>query len=181
MVFANFSKMIKIAKTIITAIIILGSNSVSFAQTSASASAEANIIIPIAITKVTDMNFGNVAVSASTGGTVILGTSSIRTTGGAGGITLPATTGTVKAAEFTVIGQASYSYVITLPASCTISDGSGHTMTVNSFTSSPASTGTLSGSGRQSLKVSATMVVPASQPAGVYTNPGGVAVTINYN
>ncbi len=172
-------------KNITTAIIIavttLGSASFSFAQSSATAAAGANIITPIAITKVTDMNFGNVAVSASNGGTVILSTSSNRTTGGAGGTTLPATSGTVGAAEFSISGQPGYTFVITLPSSCTITDGSGHTMTVNSFTSNPSSTGTLSSGGTQNLKVSATMLVAAAQPSGTYTNSSGVPVTVNYN
>src|SRR4051812_40039310 len=106
-----------------------------FAQATATASATADIIAPITITKVNDMEFGNIAISASTSGTVILAPSGARTTGGSGGVTLPATTGTVSAASFTIGGASGYSYVITLPTSCTISDGSGHTMTVNAFTS----------------------------------------------
>ncbi len=171
----------KIKKTIITTAVVLGSISVSFGQSSATAAAAANVITPIAIAKITDMNFGNVAVSTSTGGTVVLTTSSTRTTGGSGGVTLPSTTGTVAAAEFTVSGQASYTYVITLPSSTTITDGSGHSMTVNSFNSTPSSTGTLSSGGTQNVKVSATMVVAAAQPVGSYTNPNGVPVTVNYN
>jgi len=170
-----------ITKAFIIAVSAIGFASVSFAQSSSNASASANIVTPIAITKVTDMNFGNVAVAASTGGAVTLSTSGTRTTGGAGGATLPATSGTVGAAEFTISGQASYTYVISLPSSCTISDGSGHTMTVNSFTSFPSATGTLSSSGVQNLKVSATMNVAAAQPSGFYTNPSGVPVTVNYN
>jgi hypothetical protein len=169
-----------IVKSIITASVVLGSYSGSFAQASATAAAAANIITPIAISKVNDLDFGNVAVSASTGGTVTLSTTNTRTTGG-GGITLPAATGTVSAAQFTISGQAGFTYVITLPAACTISDGSGHSMTVNSFASSPSATGSLSTGGTATLKVSATMIVAAGQPAGVYTSASGVPVTVNYN
>src|SRR5271165_4561315 len=84
------------------------------------ASASATIVTPISIVKNVDMNFGNVAVSATIAGTAILAPAGTRTTGGAGGVTLPATAGTVSAASFTVSGQASYTYAITLPSSCSL-------------------------------------------------------------
>src|SRR6185437_6225541 len=109
---------------------------------------------------------GNVAVSATLAGTVALNpTTGIRTAGGAGGVTLPASTGTVSAASFTVSGQGGYTYSISLPSSCTISS-SGNTMTVNDFTSNPATTGTLSAGGTQTLTVGATLNVSAAQAAG---------------
>src|ERR1700757_1740594 len=113
-----------IIKAITTSVVLLGAASTSsFAQATATASASANIITPISIVKTTDMNFGNVAVSATLAGTTVLAPAGTRTTGGGGGVTLPATTGTVSAAAFTVSGQASYTYAITLPPSCTITDG----------------------------------------------------------
>ena len=172
----NISKVIVAA-----AVIVFGSATASFAQATATASATAVIITPISISKTVDMNFGNIAVSASTSGTVILPTSGSRTTGGSGGVTLPSTTGTVAAAQFTVSGQATYTYAITLPTSATLSDGSSHTMTVSSFVSSPATTGTLSSGGSQTLSVGATLAVTAAQAAGTYTNSTAVPVTVNYN
>jgi len=170
-----------ITKVIIASVALLGSASGAFAQATANASASATIITPITISKTIDMNFGNVAVSASTGGNVVLSTSSGRTTSGAGGVTLPSTTGTVSAAQFTASGQASFTYAITLASSATLSDGSGHTMTVGSFVSNPSATGTLSSSGSQTLSVGATLAVTAAQTPGTYTNSTGVQVTVNYN
>src|SRR3954469_25059606 len=170
-----------IFKSIAIATVVIASSNVSFAQAADVASASATIITPISITKTVDMNFGNVAVSATIAGTTVLAPAGTRTTGGAGGVTLPATTGTVAAASFTVSGQGSYTYAITLPSSCTITDASSHTMTVNAFTSSPATTGTLNGSGTQTLTVGATLNVAAAQAAGSYTNAAGVPVTVNYN
>ena len=170
----NFSKVLATA-----AIAIAFSNS-SFAQSTATASASATIITPITIVKNVNMDFGNVAVSASLAGTVVLAPAGTRSTGGAGGVTLPSTTGTVAGADFTVSGQASYTYAITLPSSATISSGS-NTMNVNAFTSSPATTGTLSSGGTQDLKVGATLNVSAAQAAGTYTNSSAVPVTVNYN
>ena len=169
-----------IFKSIVIASVVIASANSSFAQATATASASANIITPISIVKVTDMNFGNVAVSATLAGTVVLAPAGTRTTGGGGGVTLPATVGTVAAASFTVSGQASYTYAITLPVSCVITDGT-HNMTVNTFTSSPSSTGTLSTGGVQTLNVGATLNVTAAQAANAYTNATGVPVTVNYN
>ncbi|MCE5320546.1 MAG: DUF4402 domain-containing protein, partial [Bacteroidales bacterium] len=94
------------------AIAIIGFSATSFAQVSATATATSTIVTPIAISKTVDMNFGNVAVSSSAG-TVVLATAGTRTA--TGGVTLPATSGTIAAAEFTVTGQAGYTYSITLP------------------------------------------------------------------
>jgi len=164
----------------IASVAVIGFSNSTFAQATATASASANIITPISIVKNIDMNFGNVAVSGSLAGTVILSPAGSRTTGGAGGVTLPSTIGTVAAANFTVSGQASYTYAITLPVSCVITDGT-HNMTVNSFTSTPSSTGTLSTGGTQTLTVGATLNVSAGQAANAYTNASGVPVTVNYN
>ena len=174
------TKMKNIAKSLVIAAIAIVSANSSFAQATATASASATIITPITIVKDVDMNFGNVAVSATLGGTVVLAPAGTRTTGGAGGVTLPATVGTVAAASFTVSGQANYTYAITLPTTKTITSGA-NTMTVDNFTSNPSATGTLSGSGSQTLTVGATLNVSAAQASGVYTNASGVPVTVNYN
>src|SRR5882757_430849 len=137
----------------IASIAVIGFSNSSFAQAADVASASATIITPISIVKTVDMNFGNVAVSATIAGTAVLAPAGTRTTGGAGGVTLPATNGTVSAASFTVSGQASYTYAITLPSSCVITDGSSHNMTVNAFTSFPSATGTLSSGGTETLNV----------------------------
>ncbi len=61
----------------ISAIALVSANS-SFAQATTSAAASATIITPITIAKTTDMNFGNVAVSASLTGTVVMSPASVR-------------------------------------------------------------------------------------------------------
>ncbi len=169
-----------ISKIIATAVIAICFSNGSFAQATATAAANATIITPITIVKNVNMDFGNVAVSASLAGTVVLAPAGTRTTGGAGGVTLPVEAGTVAGADFTVSGQGSYTYAITLPSTCTISSGS-NTMTINAFTSTPSTTGTLSSGGTQDLKVGGTLNVTAAQAAGTYTNSTGVPVTVNYN
>lgn len=150
----------------------------AFAQETATATASATIITPISISKTADMNFGNVAVQSTNPGTVILTPAGARST--TGGTTLPATTGTVAAASFTIAGEAGYTYVITLPSSAlTISSGA-NTMTVTAFTSNPSATGTLT-AGTETLTVGATLNVAAGQAAGTYTSTVPFDVTVNYN
>ncbi|MHB1107159.1 MAG: DUF4402 domain-containing protein [Lutibacter sp.] len=135
--------------------------------------------VPISISKNTDMNFGTIA--ASSGGTVVLSPSGSRTA--SGGVILPSFTGTVSAAQFTVSGQANYTYAITLPATDFTLYESGvgpASMVVNAFTSTPSATGTLTG-GTETVLVGATLNVVASQAAGSYTNATGFEVIVNYN
>jgi uncharacterized protein DUF4402 len=159
--------------------IVCSNNIFAQAEASASANTTAVIVTPISIVKTTDMNFGNVAVSATVAGTVVLTPASVRTT--TGGVTLPATTGTVAAAGFTVSGTAGYTYAITLPTTLSLDDNAAHTMTVNTFTNDPTSTGLLDGSGDQTLNVGATLNVSGGQEAGTYESDTDFEVTVVYN
>jgi hypothetical protein len=163
---------------LLLAIIVLGFAASSIAQVTATASTTATIITPIAITKDVDMSFGNVAVSPTLGGTVVLPTSGSRTL--TGGVTLPVVTGTVTAASFTVTGEGTSTYSITLPGSAITLTGPSGTMTVQDFVSTPSGTGALTG-GTQEIKVGATLNVAAAQAKGTYTNASGLFVTVNYN
>lgn len=157
----------------------VGFSSTASAQVTASAPTHATVVAPISIALDTDMNFGNVAVS-STAGTVILAPDSGRTK--TLGATLPATPGTVTAAQFTVGGEAGYTYIISLPTTdFTITKATTlETMIVNAFTSTPDATGTLT-SGSEIILVGATLNVGVDQVAGLYENATGFDVTVNYN
>jgi hypothetical protein len=147
------------------------------AQVSASANATVSLIAPLTLTKIIDMNFGNVAVGTSPG-TVILSPSGTREA--TGGVTLPVNTGSVAAASFTVTGATNYTFSISLPPSTVTLKSGSNSLTVGVFTSSPATTGTLTG-GTATLNVGATLTVPAGQAAGVYTTETPFTVTVNYN
>ena len=155
----------------------------SFAQVTASANATATIVTPITIAKVTDMNFGNIAVQSGVGGTVTLSASATptRTPGGAGGVTLPAVTGTVQSALFDINGTPNYTFAITLPSTALTITSGLNTMLVDLFTSSPSPTGALNGSGYCALYVGATVNVGAGQAPGIYTSQTPFDVTVNYN
>jgi hypothetical protein len=168
----------KLVGFFVSSIVLFSFGAATFAQATASATASATIISPITLTKTADMNFGNVAVIGA--GTVVLLPAGTRTK--TGGVTLPVVTGTVGAASFTVGGEGTSTYAITLPGSdyiITRLTGS-ETMAVNVFTSTPSTTGALTG-GTQILTVGATLNVGAAQIAGTYTNAVGFPVTVNYN
>jgi hypothetical protein len=169
----------RLIKLFTLAIVLFAFVTAAFAQVTASATASATIITPIAITKTVDMNFGNIAIN-NTIGTVVLAPASTRTF--TGGITLPVVPGTVTAASFTIGGAGSSTYAITLPsADYTITRATGtETMIVNTFTSTPSATGALT-LGAQTLLVGATLNVGAAQVAGIYSNAVGFDVTVNYN
>jgi len=152
----------------------------SFAQQSstATASTTATIVTPILITKATDMNFGNVASGASVGTVVLTPASARSTTGGVSATT--AMGGTISAAAFTVTGQGSYTYAISLPVAAITLAGTTAGVTVGTFVSTPSGTGTLT-AGTQTLQVGATLNLPVSVAAGSYTNAAGLSVTVNYN
>jgi hypothetical protein len=165
-------------KVIATAILMTGFVTASYSQATATATATATIITPISITKTADMSFGNLAVQAGTGGTVVLAPAGTRTS--TSGVSLPATSGTVTAAAFTVDGTGSFTYAITLPSTATLTRASGsETMTASSFTSNPSGTGALT-AGTQDIAIGATLTVAAAQVPGVYTS-GNFNVTVNYN
>jgi hypothetical protein len=169
----------KLMKRLISfAIIFAGITTAALAQVSATATATATIVGPIGITNTANMNFGNVAVS-NVAGTVVMTPAAVRSV--TGGCTLPAITGTVAAGAFNVTGAASYTYAITLPAAATTITSGANTMTVNTWTSNPSGTGTLSAGGSQALTVGATLNVGASQAAGTYVSGTPFTVTVNYN
>ena len=163
-----------------TALTFAASSNNALAQAQATASASATIVTPISIAKTADLDFGNVAVNASQNGSVVLAPAGTRTA--TGGVTLPATAGAPAAASFTVSGEASYTYAITLPsAPITLADNNSNSMSAGAFTSSPSATGTLSASGSQTLTVGATLEVTAGQAAGTYSTANNFEVTVNYN
>ena len=142
---------------------------------STTANASATIVSPIAIATAGNLNFGN--MSAGSAASVVR----VSTAGGrslvSGDATL-ITGGTIQAASFTVTGEASTGYDITLPASVVITAGANN-MTINTFTDSATGSDTLDGTGNGAFTVGADLQVGIAQVAGAYT--GTFSVTVNYN
>ena len=167
-----------IAKTLLTASILFAFALNVNAQTNTiSAEAAATIISPITISVTSNMNFGYV-VATPAGGTVLLEPDGTITPTGvslASGIT-------TSPAIFTVSGEPSFTYSITLTNASIVLTSGANTMTVDAFTRDPIGDGTLDGTlGTQTLRVGGTLNVGASQTAGLYENTTDLEVTVNYN
>ncbi|MBC7743885.1 MAG: DUF4402 domain-containing protein [Flavobacterium sp.] len=166
-------------KVILLAFLTIGFFVNSYAQSSASATATATIITPISLTKNLDMNFGNLALNpTSPGGDVTLPASATPTRTADPGVTLPAVTGTVQAAKFTVTGEGASVYTITLPASITLTGTGTNMIIVPNCSESDLTAGTLT-AGSQVFYVGGVLTVAAVQTAGVYS--GTFNVSVNYN
>lgn len=151
------------------------------ADATATGAISATVIAPIAITKVDDLNFGSFAADNGTAGTVVISTAGVRSfTGGASAVS--SGTGTVTDASFNVTGEGTSTFSISLPTTVTLTHTTvpANTMSVGSFVSNPASTGTLT-AGAATVTVGATLTVPAGQATGTYTNASGLPVTVAYN
>jgi hypothetical protein len=164
------------------AILLLAGASAAQAQSTAYATTTAVLVTPIAISKTTDMHFGTVA-SSGTAGTVALDYADTRTP--SGGASLPAGSTTQKTAVFAVTGEGTSGFSIAIPtAAITLTGSGGGSMTVDNFVCDLGAAGTLV-AGAKTLKVKATLNVPANSIAGTYLNNSGDAsalfVTVNYN
>lgn len=125
-----------------------------------------------------DLSFGSfAAISGGAGGTIVVAPNGSRTAP-LGGVMLIANAAT-SAATFMVTGTPGAAYSISLPLDSTVSltDGNGHSMTINSFASNPSATGTLF-AGTQVLSVGATLAFGSNQLPGSYS--GDFSVTVNY-
>lgn len=141
---------------------------------SASFSATATVVSPIAIAKNADLAFGKFI--ANTGGTVVVSTTGARSQ--TGNVSLISLGSTQTAASFAVTGEGTSGYAITLPTSATIASGGGNTMTVGTFNSNPSGTGVLT-AGAQTLLVGGTLTVTSGQATGNYT--GSFSIGVDYN
>jgi hypothetical protein len=174
---------IKMKTKIFAAVILLGGFATTAkSQSTAYASTTAELVTPISIAKAFDLHFGKVAASA-TAGTVEIDYLDSRTP--TGGVTLPAGSTNQKTAEFTVTGESNSSFAITIPsAAITLTGSVSGTLSVDNFVcDAGASTNLINGT--KTLKVKATLNVPANAVGGIYTNSLGnssaLFVTVNYN
>jgi hypothetical protein len=152
----------------------VGFSSSALAQVSDAALTSASIVTPISIVKDVDMNFGDIAVQGGAVAAIVMDSTGTRSV--ESGITYPGTA-LNTAAQFTVQGQANYTYGITLPGTIALT-GTTVGSTVSNFTSN--STGTLTG-GTEIVSVGGTLNLVANQAAGTYTNANELVVTVNYN
>lgn len=142
----------------------------------ATADADATIMEAITITTTAQLDFGS----------IIIGDADVPATVNPDGSVIcdPSLecTGTTSPAAFDVSGSPDATYSITLPGTVTIdnsADGGADSMDIGLFESDPDTTGTLDGSGAQTLNVGATLTVGNPQESGAYT--GSFQVSVDYN
>lgn len=162
----------KILLAVGAAITTTGLYSASALAADATGNATAVVLAPLAITAGAAMDFGDVAAVTGATSTVVL-TSAGATSSGDGATT----GGTPAAGAFSVTGDDTLTYDITLPTSTTLTGGSGPDITVNTFTDSAGGSSTTSG-GTDSFTVGATLNLADGQGSGTYA--GTYTVTIDY-
>ncbi|WP_203301136.1 DUF4402 domain-containing protein [Marinobacter sediminum] len=150
-----------------------------------SATASANVIAPIQITKTADLAFGDFAPGL--GGTVTVATNGART---ATGVILSTGGTTPTAARFDVVGQSNATYSITYSGDTQLTNttgGGGETMLLTRISdltgtgtiAGEVSSGTLGVTGTQSIYLGGSLVVASTQASGSYQ--GTITVTVEYN
>jgi hypothetical protein len=173
--FTHKLRNMRVFTTLLTIAATAGLITSASAQSTATASTTATLIKPIAITNISDMNFGTVAASASEGTVVMTSAGVVSHSGGA------TTSGAVTAASFGVTGEANSTFSITMPASIVLQSGTeGPLLTVSGIAAESGATATLV-DGEAVIAIKATLEVPANAAAGLYVNNAGLAVTVNYN
>lgn len=143
----------------------------------ATASAAATIAAPIAISKVSDLEFGLIAPTASAG-TVTVSTAGART----GDANVDLLSGdTESAASFSVSGAADQTFSLVVPATATLSatGSSGGSPMTATLSDDASGTPTLDGTGAATVNVGAALAVGADQAADAYS--GSFTVTVSYN
>lgn len=139
------------------------------AQT-AHATVSAEIVSPLVLARLSDLQFGCVVVGESEGTVILDGTGNRRA---AGGVSLAEGSDATTAA-FTVSGQPGKGYTIVLPESVTLYSGT-NALQVDGFTHDG---GQVTG-GLTTMHVGATLHLAPRQPIGYYS--GAFEITVSYN
>lgn len=151
----------------------LGATSAQAATNSATANANATIISALTITKNTNLNFGT-AVSGATAGTVVVAPTAAGTQLCT---TVICTGGGNTSAQFSLSGAATYTAVMTIPATATLTSGA-NSMTATLSNSLVANKMVLTGTAADVFYVGGSLAVGATQATGSYT--GTFTVTVAY-
>lgn len=141
----------------------------------ASPSAQAALMRPLTLTKVADMHFGNLGVTAAGSAVINAVTDTMTTTGGV--IRLA---GTPHAAIFRGVAQGNSVVNIRIPNRAVLLTrvGGTETITLDAFTLDGQSKRTMAQAGVFDFKVGATLRPAANQAEGLYT--GTFDITIQY-
>jgi hypothetical protein len=179
----------KLTKILAVASVLLIFSTNSFAQAIANSTASARIVTTLMLTNMTNLDFGDLAVSVvgGTGHCILAPEPPTPTRTTSGGVTLPASTGLPRAAYFQVDGSPDQWFTVSFPdPECIITNTTAptETMQVHLWTTnlvSPVNQGQLDGSGQAYFYVGAQVEVDGSQLPGLYNNLTGFPVRVDYN
>ncbi len=133
----------------------------------------ANVYKAIALSRISNLNFGWVTVGTN-GGTVVIAQDGTRSKTGDVGLVQSNPT----AANVTITAQDFSFVLITLPEVTMLSDGGSNTLSLI-FDPSISGEQPTQGTGILEMKIGGTVQIPQSTPAGVYS--GSVELTVVYN
>lgn len=167
----------KTIKFIAIATLFLGFSVNAMAQQTGNATADAGatIVSPLSISNTRDLHFGTIVANASVAGTVTLATTENATSEATGVTMAPGSTS--RTAVFTITGDASRTFNITMPATVTLT-GPGDAMIITLAKNLGNGNNLLTG-GTSTLYVGGSLAVAANQAAGAYN--GEFNVTIAYD
>lgn len=165
---------------ILLAVVILGFTATSFAQLSATASVSATIQTAITITKVNDLNFGNI-YTPKIKGNVEIKAQELPNSTPTNVILGP---GIGQSAKFVISGTPADKITVSLPYDLNLGIFAGTnvmSVDITPLNLTPTTNQiTLDASGLATIYVGGTLHVEANQPAGLYTNTTGLVVNIQY-
>lgn len=163
-------------RAILTIFLILASFAGVKAQQSSTGTAHigASIVQPTTITQTSEMNFGDITVSTTSGGKIVMDPKG--KTQNKGG----ASTENGAPASFTINVPADFTYSISLPkSSVSETDSTSKVLNISEFTSYPSVDETSTGT--KTFSVGATLTVDKADAIGEYEADIPFEVSVNYN
>lgn len=138
------------------------------------ATVKAELVKPVALAKVTGMNFGTLMTDGSAGQVSLSPSGEITSQGGVA----VADRKRADPGTFKMIGDRSQAYTITFPTAATFANGDD-IIKVGAFTHDAGATPLLGGDGRGGFNIGATLTLGKGQPTGTYG--GAVSVIVSNN
>lgn len=139
------------------------------------AEVRATILPSLSVAAVKPLDFGYLESGASPSHVVVATEGHSRSMTGGGKLRYGRN---VSAAVFEVTGAPNASVSVSFSKGINLVDASGHTMSVNNFTST-AKYAVIGANGRKTIRIGGTLNLSANQPVGDYA--GALNITINYN
>ncbi|MFT5254269.1 MAG: hypothetical protein ACI87N_003337 [Flavobacteriales bacterium] len=181
-------KKITLTLSVIALSAICSTGVIAQASNSATATSGGTAITPITVSNSRDLNFGVFAVTATTGGSIIVAGDNSTPAQAINQVTIATVGGDAPtSAQFDVAGDSNFTYTFTIAETTFDITGADATTTlaVTDLTSSlgdpnAGAIGTLS-AGSQTVYVGGTLTIPAATVPQIYTVASAFNATVDYN